>query len=201
MLQSQLRRRLGKLSAQLHREDKETGTTTRAYLQHIKHHQVNKSTINPLDSDSSPQMLPDPSVGDQQEKSSSMAGTGHQENKTRTPSSSLLCLGIWTGSSVHSGHKNQLLKGDFRELWLCHWRNQGRKSAVLVQKSAALPSLLLPSPSQQYSTFPECDPWGKKMPNHQQNKRKHPQHSALLETGEKQSRLRHSNPKETRKSQ
>lgn len=86
VLQRQLRRGLGKLSAQLHKEDKETGTTAWAYLQHIKHQQVNQSTINPLDSDPSSQMLPDPSAGDQQEKSSSMAGAGHQENKTGTPS-------------------------------------------------------------------------------------------------------------------
>lgn len=78
-------------------------------------------------------------------------------------------------------------------------RNQGTKSAVLVQKPAALPPLLLPSPSQQFSMVRNVIPGGKERQT--TNKTKQPQHSDLLEIGEKQSRLRHASPKEMRKYQ
>lgn len=114
VLHSQLRRGLGKLSAQLHKEDKETGTTAWAYLQHIKHHQVNQSTINPLDSDPSSRMLPDPSAGDQREKSSSMAGPGHQEHRTRAPPAPCSAWESGQGAQCMQANKKPGLNGILR---------------------------------------------------------------------------------------
>lgn len=62
VLNSQFGREVAKLSTELHREDKETGDTDWAYLQHIRQHRVSQRVINPLDYEPSTLVLPDPSV-------------------------------------------------------------------------------------------------------------------------------------------
>lgn len=160
----------GKLSAQLHVEDKETGSTARAYLQHIKHQQVNQSTINPLDSDPSSGMLPDPSAGDQQQKGSSRAGTGHQQHKTRVPCSP--CSAWGSGQAAHCTQATQ------KPCWKGILRNDGfatrgmrHKKFCVSTKPAALPSFLLPSPSQKCFMVRNVTCGQKNPPNNQQNKR------------------------------